>query len=63
MSKEDFASIRNAADLSLSETADYLGVEARSVCRYISGERPIHGPVERLMRMLDAKNRRKQGRE
>ena len=54
MSKEEFAAIRAAAGLSYSKLADYLGVkELRSVQRYESGERPVSGPVAKLMRFLE----------
>lgn len=49
----NYKQIRQAAGMSLSEMAAYLGVDARTVRRYEDGTRTPGGPVNRLYGMLD----------
>jgi DNA-binding transcriptional regulator YiaG len=59
MTAKEFAGIRAAAGMSLTELAEYLGVQRRTVERYGAGERKIPGPVVKLMELLKAKGGRK----
>ncbi len=46
---------RQAAGMTLSEMAAYLGVDARTVRRYEDGTRTPGGPVNRLYGLLRGK--------
>ena len=54
MTPAHFRTIRQAAGLSLSATANLLGIECRSTLhKWEKGSHPISGPVTRLMRLLE----------
>lgn len=53
MTPKEFRRIRDQAKLTLRETADYLGSALRSVQHWDGGDRPVPGPVEILMELLD----------
>lgn len=53
MKAHDFRFIRDTLGLKNPELAVLLGVTARSVGRYSDDSRPIPGPVERLMWLLN----------
>jgi DNA-binding transcriptional regulator YiaG len=53
MTSDEFRAIRQAAGLTQTALAEYLGVSGfRTVQRYESGERKIPGPVAKLMGRL-----------
>ena len=52
MTPQQFKEIRHNASLSLSQCAQWLGVDDRSIRRYEDGSRPVSGPVSRLMYQL-----------
>ena len=50
MNSTEFKAIRKDLGLSAQRTADALGIQSgRAIRYYESGQRPISGPVERLM--------------
>ena len=51
----NYKQIRQAANLSLSQIADYLGVGTRMVRYYESGERVPSKSVEKLYELLKGK--------
>jgi DNA-binding transcriptional regulator YiaG len=53
MTAKEFRRIRDKAELTLKETANYLGSALRSVQHWEGGARPVPGPVEVLMLLLD----------
>jgi len=53
MKPTHFRQIRVKHDLTMDELAVFLGLTKAAVSRYESGNRPIPGPVSRLMRLLD----------
>lgn len=53
MTSEQFKKIRRKASMSLSDAAEYLRVDARSIRRYEDGTRLISGPVSVLMEHME----------
>jgi len=53
MKSSHFRTIRVKHSLTMEQLAVYLGLTKAAVSRYESGNRPIPGPVARLMRLLD----------
>lgn len=50
---------RLALGLSQFEFADLLGVTDSAVCRWENGNRPVPGPVRKLVDMMQKKAKRK----
>ena len=53
MKPSHFHQIRVKHDLTMDQLAVFLGLTKAAVSRYESGNRPIPGPVARLMKLLD----------
>ena len=53
MKPAHFHQIRVKHDLTMDQLAVFLGVTKAAVSRYESGNRPIPGPVARLMKLLE----------
>jgi len=51
----DYKQLRHAANLSITQMASHLGVDARTVRRYEDGTRTPGGPVNKLYAALSAK--------
>ena len=58
MKAKQFAAIRAASTKTQKELAEWLGVHLRTVQKWEGNERSIPGPVEKLMKQLDAEFRR-----
>jgi len=51
MSATEFGAILDALDAKQAEAADALGIDPRTLRRYLSGELPVRGPLLVLLRL------------